>query len=122
MRLWADSEAFEIPLAENDPPCGTAACIAGYAVILTKAKPKSWKAGPWKKAVDYVVEEFGDEWIGNVAEEVLDLSRDQADRLFDPNRWPVKFYRSYCDASTPEGMAQAAIRRIEHFIKTEGIE
>lgn len=96
------------------PPCGTVGCIAGWALVLTGAH-------------DPVLSDFPLDTY-TLAEEVLALEDGQAERLFllrehtfGP-RWPVKYECQYHRAKSPQGRARAAVRRIDHFIKTGGAE
>jgi hypothetical protein len=101
-------------LAEGAPQngfatCGTMACIGGWAQILgSKRKPR---------AVSRVN-----------AMRLLGIDRAQAWRLFDSiagvpeDMWPRKFSAAYVKAKTDLGRARAAVRRIDHFIKTRGAE
>ena len=81
--------------------CGTAACIAGWTVILADRE--------------------GEGRVGDTAKEILGLNDSQHDRLFAPSCWPEKFHQG----TTGDGKkrtAEIAAKRIEHFIKTDGEE
>ena len=86
--------------------CGTAACIAGWAVILSsKRTPKD---------SDTVLDR---------AIKILGITEYQSDSLFLRSLgWPQKFSQAYLAAKTPSGKARVAVRRIDHFIKTKGAE
>lgn len=91
------------------PPCGTVACIAGWAQELEAPKSRRNTASH--------------------ATILLGLTFDQSMRLFTlpshdplPGEWPKKFARAYLSARTPRGRASAAVRRIDHFIATKGRE
>lgn len=86
--------------------CDTAACIAGWAVLLSSPKPDS-------------VGQLGG--VSEQATNLLDLSQDSAYRLFAPRRWPEQFWDGTKDDGTRH-TAQVAAARIEHFISTEGAE
>lgn len=82
------------------PSCGTAACIAGWACLLTDTKPRgrfSW---------------------GSAARKVLRLSNLQACDLFSTTFWPNKYGSDFYRAKTVRGRVNAAVRRIDHLIKT----
>lgn len=84
---------------EETPPCGTVACIAGWASIL----------------------------CGNAPYEAVDASRlclslDEQHRLFYVTSWPMNFGEGYTNAKTPEERASITADRIDHFIKTNGLE
>lgn len=106
--LWR----IEVDPATNPerPPCGTMACIGGWATALSGKERDSYLG-----------------W--DVAMRLLGLTREQADRLFDTvekgtdlNKWPKKFVTAYLKAKTPRDRARVAVRRIDHFIKTKGAE
>lgn len=80
---------------EGKPPpgCGTAACIGGWAIALSK----------------------------NLTPRVLGLTVGQADRLFVKYLWPTA-YRTRRAERTAKQYARNAAKRIDHFIKTEGEE
>lgn len=93
--------------------CGTIACIGGWAFLLG--------GGVRTPSVN----ELSD------ARDFLGINREQGDRLFEyvttsrlesSMAWPAKFIRQYLAAKTPRGRANAAVRRIDHFIKTNGAE
>jgi hypothetical protein len=88
------------------PKCGTAACIAGWAVILEDGLPQGYLTGAQ---------------IYDRAQELLGLHVGQADRLFYRMSWPDEFYDMGGDDGTQK-TAEVAVKRIEHFIKTEGRE
>lgn len=74
--------------------CGSPACICGWMEFFSD-KP-------------------------NPSREDTGLDREQYYRLFFASQWPVKFYKPYSGARNIK--ASAAIRRIEHFIQTDGRE
>jgi hypothetical protein len=95
--------------------CGTAACIAGWAVTLANAK---YKESP-RAAYDEVL---NDE-VSCPAERVLELLGGEANRLFYTMYWPDDFKQAYRDAKyDPVARARVGAERIDHFIKTQGRE
>lgn len=52
----------------------------------------------------------------------LNLTREEADRLFNVDQWPQPLYVEYAMARSPEARADVAARRIDLFIKTRGHE
>lgn len=50
----------------------------------------------------------------------LNLTPEEADRLYDVDRWPAIFAAEYARAATPQARADVAARRIDFFIKTRG--
>jgi len=78
--------------------CGTAACIAGWAYILSKEK-----------------DGYSD--VSGTAEKLLNISEWQAMELFHVNRWPSEFGIAYKSAATPAKRARIAAKRIDQFIE-----
>lgn len=105
--------------------CGTAGCIGGWAMALFyRGKPAARKIGDVAKLV-----ERSDEWLH--ACRALGLRQDSGEddrgytapgRLMALDDWPPKYQNAYDDAKTAKGKAGAVIRRIKHFIKTDGKE
>lgn len=87
--------------------CGTAACLAGWAIHLDKKN---------KKLVDSVVHNDALS-IADRARRILGLSELQADRLFYISSWPKRFTDAYRGRST-KNRAIAAGKRIDYFIRT----
>lgn len=81
--------------------CGTAACIAGWATILSG-----------KKEGEVDVWDFGSK--------VLELNNIQTLNLFDDDSWPQNFGRAFHSSKSRKKRAEIAADRIEHFIKTKG--
>jgi hypothetical protein len=96
--------------ARNFPPCGTTACIAGWALGVNAPRPKSF----FKKL------KYGA--IPNLAQKKLRLSHEEKERLFYDASWPSKYSLALLAAKTPAGRARVAAERIEHFIATDGKE
>lgn len=95
------------------PSCGTAACIAGWAVILSHggALPSGTRLGCFTEACNllgFKLDKFQDS--------------EEADRLFVTSDWPSLYRQAYLNAKTVEDKAQIAANRIDHFIKTKGAE
>jgi hypothetical protein len=88
-------ENYTVGVAEGLTECGTKACIAGWAVFLGRD------------------DSTGVYDIGLYAQNILDLTNDQARRLFHMDRWPKQFWLD--DTET-------AAARIDHFIATGGRE
>lgn len=86
------------------PNCHTAACIAGWALTLTKTKTK--------RPSDALKRYGSNGGYFNPARDALSLSEEEANNLFVEERWPAKFYGG------PRTLAKRAIARIEHMIKT----
>lgn len=89
------------------PKCGTTACIAGWACILTI---------DMEPALLYASTSIGFE-----AQRLLDLSSDEKYRLFEPLGWPEQFKQG-ASGDGKKKTAEIAAARIEHFIRTKGRE
>lgn len=111
-----DKEAIEA-LGEEAPPCGTVACIAGHV---------DWMTHPRLFAASVALGDYDDSIVERAAKELglgFDPSQDtNAGRLFFDDEWPKKFQAAFSKAKTPLQRAKVAVKRIEHFIKTNGKE
>jgi hypothetical protein len=76
-------------------PCGTAACIGGWAKLLTKDRKLT-------------------------AADALGLSHQGAWLLFNMHRWPSRFQTKAKEETA--AFARNAAARIDHFIATDGRE
>jgi hypothetical protein len=56
------------------------------------------------------------------AQDALQIDHQQGDRLFLEVYWPPQFDAAWNRAQTPKARAGVAVRRINHFIKTGGLE
>lgn len=100
LRDVCDLDAPNVP-NHPFPKCGTAACIAGWTVLLMDGKED---AGNFRqRAMDH-----------------LQISRIQADRLFYTEDWPREFCEAYTNATTPTEKVNIAVARINYFIETDG--
>jgi hypothetical protein len=98
---WYATELVGFPTVKI-PNCGTAACIAGWAISLSKNEcPR--RASNRK---DYYEQ----------AREVLDLTPFQADCLFLGHRWPSELWHTYKTAKTLKNRAEIAAKRIDLLI------
>lgn len=96
------------------PPCNTVACLAGWAVALTKNLRG--------KALFDFHNELGTN-IESEASELLNLSDSSRQALFYVQNWPYEFADrlTHARGGTPE-YARITADRIDHFIATEGRE
>ena len=99
------------------PNCGTAACIAGWAIsIHNKVNPREAYRIAIRSSMSQRTQ----------ACEILDINLEQGERLFMTYNWPEKFRLSKSGVAfkylTKKQQAALAIKRINHFIKTEGRE
>ena len=95
----------------EQPPCGTACCIAGAAYII----------GNDFKNLNNISREWTQ--VGSYATGYLDF-RDYRtrDRLLHANEWPEFYKTSYIHSKTAAERAFIGAARIEHFIATNGVE
>lgn len=111
------------------PNCGTAGCIAGWALTLgLKFKKLRNAIVKFKKSIGEVYTELEhdiNKKIADKAQELLKLDTKQANRLFYVDNWPNKFVAGIdkwnaFSALSKEEQAQVASDRIDHFINTAG--
>lgn len=98
-------------LLDSQTACGTVACIGGLAIIIDTAE------GEQEHVFNEDVETAG---IWKHARKILDLTSEQADRLFLLHAWPEPYCRQYTEHWP--NRAQIAVSRINHFIRTGGAE
>lgn len=121
-RILAEPDAFRM----DQWTCGTAHCIAGWALKLSGVDLTNPGGFPWEQLT------VGGEEPSAAAAKVLDLSTEEdaewdtqpseAGRLFHVSSWPSAFEDRYCDAEERAARAQIAAERIDHFIATGGAE
>jgi|ERR1044071_6845858 hypothetical protein len=122
MGTWASDAEERIVNPDHRPPCGTVACIAGWACFIAKQE----RGEPLPKGAELYA--FYDK-ARDEAMELLGLDEDEADLLFDcptgdeeDDLWPGEYVRAYVNADTPAERAQATAARINRFISTDGAE
>ena len=104
----------------EEPPCGTACCIAGAGYVIDKNLQLNQTSVPWQKVHSLFTDKYR-------------LSEDQIDRLFYTSlqagstssfsgSWPKLYSEAYRNAKTPLERACVGVARIEHFISTDGRE
>ena len=103
--ILADPDSFRM----DQWSCGTAHCIAGWALLLSGV-PIDVEAGLT----------VSDEFPSIVAREVLQIDGKQGHRLFHEPAWPIDFFERHFNARTRRKRAEIAAKRIDHFIATEG--
>lgn len=97
-----DGYNHETGIVEVTPPCGTAACIAGWTCILGHPEIKP-------SEIQY---NFG---IATEATRLLDIPNIGA--LYYTNNWPEPF-RTDFKTTDLKKRAEVAAARIDHFIET----
>ena len=91
----------------DQPPCGTACCIAGAMFIIDTGMPLNRTSVSWTKVLDSVVKKyFKSNWSA----------------LFYTDNWPMLYRIAYANTKIPLERACIGVARIEHFIATDGRE
>lgn len=80
------------------PSCGTVGCLAGWAAHLGNQPIRAYEGGRL----------------------ALELDHSQARRLFYLDKWPEEFELAYYNARSHDKRVKITVKRIEHFIETEG--
>lgn len=101
--------------------CGTAACIAGWTVLLTSVKNKKFKNFVNKREHKHTYFDWE-----RAAGKKLGITEEQATRLFHVENWPRQFGRRFkmrgdemeLSLKQRTANAKAAAERIEYFIAT----
>jgi hypothetical protein len=109
--ILADPDSFRM----DTWTCGTAHCIAGWALLLRDIPIVGGPSLSKQRTVS-------DEHPGDVAAELLGLSDDEQLSLFNCYHWPVEFHARYRESPDRRARAQVAAERIDHFIATAGRE
>lgn len=128
MSFWGDPFIMGMQGALQKPICGTQACLAGETVLAFKKATIDPKNGglifPSSPCSGGYLAEL-------LAQEILDLDREQKNRLFkfkswrsesEDCGWPANFETAYGEAETPKKRLDVAIARVKHFIATNGAE
>lgn len=97
VRVFADDASKQIP------PCGTAACIAGWADTLMGGTGEGHESLIRRASLALGIEPTL-HWSGN--------------RVFSAKHWPEPFAERYAKTKTPSSRAKVAAARIDHLIKT----
>lgn len=91
------------------PNCGTAACVAGWAIALSQGlDPRAARDAHDATSSRYTTEQ--------TAQQVLDIDHWRGSRLFYFTRWPAQF------TLKPENDVAQACARIDYFIATNGTD
>jgi hypothetical protein len=101
-----------LPEDHNDDfgKCGTAACIAGWALLLSGRKPFKGERGEENDAGTAAK-------VLGVKYETCGNSDHPGNKLFWVFNWPYKFRIRYNQAKTAFARAKATSLRIDYFIK-----
>lgn len=121
-----DPDHFDMEMFADD--CGTTCCIAGFGVKIANPERftelKRMQPPPGSSTNQWL--EDRKRWEAAGAE-AIGISKEQAERLFYYESWPLEFELRYNEAIDPDsgdGSLKAATvaDRIDHFIATEGRE
>lgn len=117
LRRMRHPQHFNMDFYGEKNACGTTACIAGHALLLEGYRCTGWDT--------FVIDSLADPVNpATEAEERLDLTTNEADRLFYVGNWPKEFKaaRNGRAAKHVYNDPKIAAARIEHFIATDGRE
>lgn len=93
----------------KESTCGSTACIAGWAAWLTS--PDS------VKDLDNNVLNLGYWEISSQAIKALEITEEQAQKLFHVDNWPEKYRNEYRLLLDPQKLADCAVERIKYFME-----
>ncbi len=112
-RIWMGTWFARGVLKEYMPPCGTVACIAGWALILSERKPNESFSVVRDRCRKTVIDPQA---RGATA---LGITERQSERLFYHTSWPRRFARPYGKSyENAEQRSRVVVRRIRHFMRT----
>lgn len=98
------------------PPCGTVACVAGWAVLLSRFNGKPEEYAAFMRERNTL---FPDSLTSSIGQEELGLSPSQMETLFYVGRWPERFRVAHGQAEENgdyQAMAQITADRIDYMI------
>ena len=120
-QIEKEPESFEMAGVISTNSCGTACCIAGWALVKNFSKRMHSKIDPKRVTRSKEFNSIKFDWELK-ASVILELDVYQANRLFFTYNWPERFHSNYNNATTKQEIAEIAIERIRHFIATNGAE
>ena len=103
----------EEELPRRIPPCNTASCIAGTAVLLGAPRQQTKLTGDQLRMLASKLLQLEDDMR-------VDYTQSPAGRLYFMRFWPGKFQTAARPGT--KAFAENACKRIDHFIATEGRE
>jgi len=106
--------------AEDFTPCGTHACIAGWACILDIMDKRGITVEEISRDTIRNKDDYENEY--GKAGKILAINRVEQYKLFYLEDWPSEFTKRYDDSKTAQERAEVTAQRIEHFIATDGKE
>ena|ERR1700674_152666 len=100
-------------IADNNPPCGTVACLAGSVLMMAGLiKPKFIKT----KKDEVAVFDFGSKTPSR-ASDYLGITPDDENKLFYLDGWQARFSYAYWSLSNKQ-QVERACKRLDHYIET----
>lgn len=113
-----DNPTFDLKTQLEEPPCGTACCIAGAAFAISNKIVFSKTSVPWYQIEDNLKYNYG-------------LDGNRAGRLFfvpgvhplvtaDIDGWPEHWAKFYREAKTAYERTLIGVAYIEHYIAIDG--
>jgi hypothetical protein len=103
---WKHEFIYYKDMSKSMPPCRTAACIAGWAGILSADKK-------FRDAIRaHELLRLPKNWLSN------GFVHPRNHPLFFAENWPSQFYKAYNTSKTPRERAKVACDRIDYLIKT----
>lgn len=100
-------------VTKRTSPCGTQACLLGWAVILSGKKPEVRPCACGNPACTFNIETTYE-----LGARVLRLTERQALRVYSDGEWPDKFQEPMNRAGNATERARAAADYINYIIRT----
>jgi len=123
MRYWGNPRSEVTVEVLEEPICNTQACMAGETVLALGGGYLVKGIGGINLYREFRIKELD---IEDTAAKLLDLTEEEQSRLFYfksmgyERGWPKRYETSYKAATTASARLAVAIRRLEHFIVTNG--
>ena len=118
--ILAEPEKFDMSdyfKKSDSSPCGTAACIAGWSIAISKRWKRLSNGYPlYSTDTTTLGLSHWPAWLEAV--KLLKINDEQAGKLFMAHAWPEPFRSSFALRKTNKHKARIAARRIDHFIAT----
>lgn len=113
MNEWAMKDS-----SRSGPPCGTTACVAGWALLLDKP------AAERRKIMAMDDDKFERALFGRTSNilqmgaKKLGIDAGGAWKVFFSDQWPEPFYSDFTNATTKKKRTKITIARLEHLMET----
>jgi len=109
MRNWA--------LHDNESPCGTVGCIAGFCDWLMALDGRKRTAFTPDGRINEPQMERREKLVQRNAIQFLGITPEEGDRIFLRDDWPLHLEGEYCAANTKQRRAEIAVRRLDYFME-----